>query len=147
MVWSSRSRSPPNRLWPAESKEGMGHSSSEKYTLPDLTNTLLEFEKYSLHHQSHPIIGCGQQRPKRVASMKPHHWLSQRSQMRTWLGFSSSAPLFWELFWKSCFQNVSSAGHQTCIIQRWIQSRWSSKIFANFAGDQILLLTAQSPTV
>ena len=41
-------------------------------------------------------------------------------------------------FWKK------SSGHQSCIISRWIQSRRSLKIFANFHRDQILLLKTQS---
>ena len=31
-----------------------------------LRNTLLQSEKYSLHHHNHLLIGCGQQRPKRA---------------------------------------------------------------------------------
>ena len=119
-----------NNLWSLKTKEGIG-TSPEKNTLQDLKNAVLESEKYSLHHHHNPLT---------KESMR-HETASQAFTNEDLVGFSSSS--------EKCGKVASKmwAGHQSCIIQKWIRSGWSSKIFANFAGDQILLLTAQSDQI
>ena len=107
-----------------------------------LRNTLLQSEKYSLHHHNHLLIGCKDQREQRpwnhiTGFHKHHNWLVFHHQPI----FSENVEEKWlpkseELVWSSNLHHSEMDRIQM-----------GSKIFANFPGDEILLLTAPSRRV
>ena len=88
------------------------------------------------------VLNCSPPNRLRPAKTKETTGRETASQALTTITnqVSSSSVFFLQ---KIFFRNVR-CGDQSCIIPRWIRSRWRSEIFANFDEDRILLLTAQS---